>query len=277
MSKVAVPGPNDHAEVHDIDGADHAFPGGAGTTYLDDTGAFSTPAGGGGGGGGDSIRSLGRASVAASPGASDDEFDDASIDAAWTEVTPATDSGDFVERYNRMHYWHKAAPGGSRRFHALMRSKASGSLAAGDYIESRIEYREHTNFGGAAALAFADGTTVGSGDQVLVWMFGAADGQNPTLEIQHISGYNTEVTRGSNVGLFAFQPVYVRLKYESSNTWGAYYSYDGFRWDTITSSFSTTMTPTKMGLGCYFYDNFAPPSLSILNFMYFRYNPVDES
>lgn len=34
-----------HAEVHDVDGADHAFPGGAGTTYLDDTGAFTTPAG----------------------------------------------------------------------------------------------------------------------------------------------------------------------------------------------------------------------------------------
>lgn len=35
-----------HDEVHDVDGADHNFPGGAGTTYLDDTGAFTTPAGG---------------------------------------------------------------------------------------------------------------------------------------------------------------------------------------------------------------------------------------
>lgn len=35
-----------HAEVHDANGADHNFPGGAGTTYLDDTGVFTTPAGG---------------------------------------------------------------------------------------------------------------------------------------------------------------------------------------------------------------------------------------
>lgn len=231
---------------------------------------------GGSGGTTDSVRALGRASVSASPGASDDEFTDGSIDAAWTEVTPATDPGNFVERYNRMHYVHLAAPGGSRRLHALMRSKASGSIATGDYIESRIHYREHTNFGGAGVLAFADGTSVGSGDQVLLWIFGGPDTQNPTIEIQHISGYNTEVSRGTGVSVFLFEPVYVRLKYESANTWGAYYSYDGFNWLTITSSFSTTMTPTKMGFGCYFYDNQAPPSLSILNWMYFRYNPADE-
>lgn len=39
--------PDDHhAEDHSIDGVTHTFPGGTGTTYLDDTGAFSTPSGG---------------------------------------------------------------------------------------------------------------------------------------------------------------------------------------------------------------------------------------
>ena len=69
--------------------------------------------------------------------------------------------------------------------------------------------------------------------------------------------------------------MYLRLKYVAANTWGAYYSWNGFDWVTITTAFAFTMTPSEAGLGV----QFQTPAAAVQTwneFHYFRYNAPNE-
>lgn len=225
----------------------------------------------GGGGGGGSSEALGRASSASSPGgASDDEFDDETRDPAWVEVQRSGDTNAFLEKYGRQLYRHLDQAGGSRDLHALLRPV---TLAVGDYIEAAVEFRRRNNFLGPA-LIMADGTTFGSGNQVVAW---AHRGTNThDIRINGWTSFNTAGIDGFRQTLeHAADMFYMRLKYEAADTWGLYISIDGVTWLTVQTNYAKTLTPTHIGI-CAVHWGPPAPIASWLAHHYLRLNPPDD-
>jgi hypothetical protein len=259
---------------------DEGVPLGTGTT-LDFTGAgvaasisgtvVNVDIGGGGAGSG-SARALGRASIFAAPGGSDDdEFDDETIDGSWTEVQRGADSNSYLEKYERLYYRHTDQAGGTRDLHVQLKS---ATIPTGTYIEAAYYWQQVNNFLGPC-LIFADGTTFGSGEQIVAWSHeNVANSQRTRMN--GFSNFNSIGADGTNIDLDgANQLHFVRLRYEAVNTWGLYVSRDGIEWSTVQTDYSKTLTPTHFGVGAVHFDQPAAIA-SWFSFLYFRVDPADD-
>lgn len=214
--------------------------------------------------------SLGRAAPDAAPyGANDDEFDDGTLDSAWTEVQRSGDTNAWTERYAKLFYRHKDQSGGTD-LHVLLKTITPST---GDYLEAAVDFTRMADFAGPC-LVMADGTTFGSGSQVALWLHVASGLVRARL--QTITNFNSITSDGSAVDLRSGSPIYMRLKYVSSNTWGGYVSGDGFEWQATQTNYSRTLSPTKVGLGVLHFSSLAPTAFST-SFHYWRYNPANES
>jgi hypothetical protein len=181
-----------------------------------------------------------------------DEFNDASLDAAWTRVDGTgaasgnltwTENGDVLSAYN-------VGGDSTDKFHALMRpiSGAGGSMVAGDAFVAcvRVWAPALTN-NSLVGLAVADGATFGSGTQVFAEV--GVNATNPS-NLQAFSWTNYG-TAGSAAGAISTKMsvdlIYVRLVMTATNTWRADYSGDGVSWIKGKATLSQSLTPTQVG------------------------------
>lgn len=172
----------------------------------------------------------------------DDEFDDNSF-TGWTGVG-TTPVPTVTEENSIMSIYH---PGGdaAARLYAWMKTDTIG---AGDYIEICFRAIAGSENYPVIGVAFANGATAGAGTQV-VYYFSLMENQ---VWLVRFTGYDT-VASSAAVNVNAQQPashMFLRLVYDSANTWSAYYSPDGISWIRSHNAVSHTMTPTHLGIAC---------------------------
>jgi len=189
--------------------------------------------------------------------ANDDEFLTGTLDGAWTRVDYSnagavtwTPGGGLL---SAKHDGGDAAQG----LHALMRSMSG--LSSPVTIQTAVRL-----FGGVPTgvlmmgLIFANGTTAGSGAQVVLEVHLSPPSSSAGLNValRSWTGYNAfnaDLT-GSPVAFnWAAGFIHLRLTWVSANTWRGELSGDGRSWikfshDSSTADSSSTMTPTQMGV-----------------------------
>lgn len=177
-----------------------------------------------------------------------DEFNDNSLDAAWTRVDKSggtaratwTEGGDTLSVYN-------AGGDSAAEMHALVRSIGS-SLAVGEGFVVCLSLfgQPGVTYGGMGGIVLADGTTWGSGQQVLslAWMDNTVAQHTTT---RNFSTYGTDGALGSQLESPIGVPTYVRLVQTAANTWRSDTSPNGVTWFSSTT-ISKTITPTHFGL-----------------------------
>ena len=184
-----------------------------------------------------------------------DEFNDASLDAAWVRVDGANAPAanvTWAEGGDTLSAKQTAVDTGNA-FHALLRplSGMGGALAIGDGISTslRIFGKRGESFC-ISGLVLADGDTYGSGTQVLTESYydasSAANYNNST------GGYTNFTASGAGTGGGVFQmtiggPTFQRLVYLGSNQWRGDRSPDGVQWINGTV-LTLAFTPTYAGL-----------------------------
>lgn len=183
-----------------------------------------------------------------------DDFSDASI-SGWTLVRDEARTL-WSEAYGALHASRNTAvPGaGTRDAEAYVRTI---SLAIGDYVEAAFD---HTMLGNYhfVGICLSDGAVWGAGAQVMAWMHGnGSPSSTENVRLQHYTSWNSYGADGTSFTSVpsAYDPTYVRLKYEAANTWGMYWSRDGVAWRTIQTNFARTLTPTHVGVCVLQYDN----------------------
>jgi hypothetical protein len=242
------------------------------TTNLDVsvTGSEATISATGGGGGATSDPERWDASEApGSPEAQNDEFEDASIGGGLTRVyNSGTPKGSWAERYGALSFNQTVTTGTELDVYAQART-----VSTGDYVEVAGRLGHQGGAGSTVAgiaLGFSNGTTYGTSNALSV--FWHSTGSSNRFMLNNWPGHNTRAGDGTivdrgNTG----DRWYVRVKYESSNTWGLYISFNGHQWYTIQSNYAYTMTPTHVIFGMAALAQ-APPGWLI--FDYFRVNPA---
>ena len=204
-------------------------------------GWFGGSAGGGGGGGGSGADPITSVYPQFTPAGVDDEFDDGSF-TGWTALVSGTPDATVTELNNvcsvavagtnaNPKFWMKAA-----------------TVAVGDMIEvaARGFGRAVSGSGNhAVGVVVADGATVGSGTQQLVYY---SPNQSALARVPY-TNYATAGTFNtvSVMPSAPFGDVFVRLKYEAANTFSGWVSPDGVSWLNLTGSFSQTLTPSYVG------------------------------
>jgi hypothetical protein len=121
--------------------------------------------GGGGGGGGGGTTWLDPVASGNGPaGTHDDEFDDDTLDAAWTLVEAASPNVTLTEARDVLSVHH---PGGdaSNQWHGIMRS--IGGMSAPVTIETAVRIGGPAQSYNMMGIGFADGVTVGAGAQII--------------------------------------------------------------------------------------------------------------
>jgi hypothetical protein len=173
----------------------------------------------------------------------DDEFDDASLDSAWTEVTP---SGSVT--------WTEARGVLSCRFIDQATSdgcgllKSFGALVPPVYVTTAVRLFGNLQNYGFVGPVFSDGTATTSN---AVWLSPYA-GTNYTYYATMYAGTFTNFSSHltTNRNLWANFPwLHLRLDWVNSNTWRGWFSPDGVSWtDMDEGNQSSTVTPTHVGL-----------------------------
>lgn len=196
------------------------------------------------------------ASKAGAVNAKDDEFLSGTLDAAWTKVDYSNGSAVTLKPGRGLLSVKHTGGDAAQGLHAVLRSMSG--LSAPVSIETAIRALVHD--GGTTysfGLMFADGTTVGSGNQVIGQVIIGSSFSEPLLAIRSWTGFNAYSAdgTGSPVNLRMLQEgfLHIRLTWVSANTFRFEISPDGENWlpltmDSMTGDTSFTMTPTQMGI-----------------------------
>lgn len=208
-------------------------------------------AGGGGGGG------LADASRLWTPGSGvnatySDEFDDASLDGAWTRVDASGGTGraTWTEVAGCLSLLQNGMSGSdaSAELHGLVRPYA---LAVGEYIETRLSWAGKDANYPMAGLVISSGATHGAGTQVFGGMYRAT-----AAAVSQIAGWTNWTTRGSYTddnGPGNSQSAHLRLKRTATNDYALYTSPDGVSWALLNTRTGVSFTPAYVGLVCSLY------------------------
>lgn len=176
------------------------------------------------------------------PSGDDDEFDDGSF-SGWTAVQNATPVLTITEANDRLSIYH---PGGdsAAAFHAFVKAR---TVATNDWIEVCVKGGGRVTSYCIFGLIAADGTTYGSGKQVLFY-----NSPNETQAFSaYANGFNSVTINSSqgNIGQVGTD-IFMRLKYVGSGNFRVYASPDGVSWmDTNNATFAhaSGVTPTHLG------------------------------
>jgi hypothetical protein len=201
------------------------------------------------------------------PNALDDEFNDASIDAAWSRVDNTGHTGyvTWAEGADNLSFKVGNSADATAELHALMKSY---SMSVGDYIQMSIKgIGVEANYP-LAGLIIADGITYGSGAQAFFSVFMAASASFD-LATSEWTGYNTRVSFTDHTSKFFAGEIHTRLEYSASNTFKYYVSPDAVQWILLDTR-SITMTPSRIGIAGSSWGSGSP---FIFAFDYFRVNP----
>jgi len=191
----------------------------------------------------------------------DDEFDDGSID-GWTAVDVAGHENIWHEVSGLKGLsCHVTSGKGDQKITGLV--KSSSGLTTPYYIETAINILGSSNTYNLAGLVFADGATMGSGNQLrLAWS--AAEEK---IEYTVNTGYNHQISN-ANYSLHTgrqLNRMYIRMAYTGVNAFSSYVSLDGISWLKL-ADVTPTITPTHIGImvGGYYSSEY------LANFAYFR-------
>lgn len=175
-----------------------------------------------------------------------DEHNDGSIAGDWTRVDTSGHAGyvAWTEDADTLSVASGLSADAAAELHAMVRplSGIGGAFAVGDGIVAAVSnfIAGSLTIGG---LIIADGTTVGSGDQVLCSL--DASGGALTAVYHVMTGYNarTSFTAGSQIyGPSAF----LRIARTASTTWRYDWSPDSVTW-VEGSAFTSSIVPTHIG------------------------------
>lgn len=195
------------------------------------------------------------------PSGVDDEFDDENF-SGFTQVDDSlhqpviTESNDVASI---------ALPGGDTAAHLHAFMKAA-TVSAGDIIEVAMRMVGITQAFNIAGLVMSDGVTYNAGSQIC-WYWSPEEQQ---WIMGTFTGFNSFTILGSALNPELRMPMgdmFLRLKYEGSNSWSGWTSPDGISWINLTGSRSRTLTPTKVGFFCTTWGGAGP---CIWSFRYFR-------
>ena len=139
--------------------------------------------------------------------------------------------------------------------------------SANDYIEMAFRFAGVDQNYNRVGLLMADGTTFGSGSQVM-WFHSFSQS---LVAISPYTGYNTDIggatTKAMKYSTAGTGTFFIRLKYEGSNHWRGYISADGISWADLTGQITLTLSPTKIG---FFVTTYGATSPFVASLYYFK-------
>lgn len=194
-----------------------------------------------------------------------DEFDDDTF-SGWTTVQGGTVVRTTVEKDHFLN--NRISTGATGQWTCHM--KSTGTLTAGNTIETCVRQWCFANGAPMMGLFMADGVTYGSGTQVgFHW-----SPHEDCVVVRSIPGYlaQTAFTTKPFDGSLQFRDIHMRLEFLGSNAFSAYTSADGVSWkkdiDNYTPS-GLSFTPSYVGIGFTTWNSSFP---SMHSFRYFRTN-----
>lgn len=202
----------------------------------------------------------------------DDEFDDGSIDGDWAAVDVTSYANSWYEP-SGIKGLSGSFPAGKGTWKYAGLLKSFTGLDAPFYIETAVRLMTRVQSYPLAGLWFSDGVTVGSGAQVYAgYTLGSwSSSKRNAVGWGRTTGFNAR----TNFGEVELQPanmqdhIFIRLAYESANTFRVYSSLDGIAWFDMSGALSYTLTPTYFGVLETTHDN-SPTYAFGANFAYFR-------
>jgi hypothetical protein len=210
---------------------------------------LKTEIGGGGGGGGGSIADARWQRLDGLTSTHDDEFDDGTLDPAWVRVDAASGAVashlTWTEQGHSLSAHHSGTDT-SAHLHALL--KPMGSLGVGTIIEGSMQYAGISQGSPMAGLMFADGTSHGSGTQIISSSWNTTAAPYHRGGIRRMTSFNTNAANLDLIfgGAAHFAPLHVRLAWVGTNSFQFSFSADGISWVTQAAQ-AYTCTPTHFG------------------------------
>lgn len=175
------------------------------------------------------------------PGADDDEFNDANF-TGWTLVDAGTQTPTVTEINDVASILHPGGDTGNAH-HAYMKAR---TITTGSYVEIAFRMFGVAQNYNLVGLVFADGTTYGAGNQVSFFF----SPNETTITIANYTNYSTYagsfITKSTLLNP-TFSDMFLRLFCVGANSWAGYISCDGISWINATGSFAATLSPTKAG------------------------------
>jgi hypothetical protein len=194
-------------------------------------------------------------------GTDDDEFDDDTIDAAWTSLT-VTGSATWTEQDDVLSVVFDDQTAGDA---AAQIKSINGTPAAAIEISTAVRAFTSANHG-IVGMFFSDGTTATS--NLVQFRTNVSDGSTSMYGGTFTDLQNTLLSTFTVDASSLLSPIYMRLTWVSSNTWRMEVSPDGVSWTAFAlADQSRTLTPTHYGLYVSSYGGTVP---KIATFEYFR-------
>lgn len=199
-----------------------------------------------------------------------DEFDDGSLDVAWTRIDKAGQAAyvTYTEAGGVLSTYHNTSSDGTAVMHGLVRP-ISTAWAVGDAIVTAARFMgayatNYTMWG----PCLTDGLVHGTNKMVHAEIYSNTSVAGPgILRTNGYTGMNgTETPSGGTNMNPTNGPMYVRLVMTAANTWRTDASPDGVSW-WIGPSLTYTMTPTHMGFGI---SNWSTSMQSVVSYEFFR-------
>lgn len=184
-----------------------------------------------------------------------DEHNDDSLNAAWVRVDNTGHSGyvTWTEGADVLSVTHTTSTDTAAELHALVRplSGVGGTIVAGDAFVTTIVHHPVSRPFVMGGLIVTDGTTYGSGKQVVCVSFTDSASSATSDWTSPHTGFSAAGTNTSNLGHTQGVLVYRRLVYLGSNVWRTDSSIDGVSWYTGNGTITqTSFTPTHVGYLC---------------------------
>jgi hypothetical protein len=181
----------------------------------------------------------------------DDEFNDGSLDPAWTRIDQNANSVVYTEAADLLSINHAGGDGATFAAHHLV--KPLGGMTYPVTIEAafRMFRRYATNYQ-MFGLCMTSGTTTAASAIVMRPYGNTGVAFGTTLS----GGWYAAISGGETTGIVSPElamegwggPLYQRLRWSAANTFQMYWSGDGVGWYQYpTTSITQTFTPTHVG------------------------------
>lgn len=211
---------------------------------------WSTPASGGASGGSGSVKD--RRWTVGSTETSIDEFNDGSLDAAWTRVDgtgAAVGNIDWTEGADVLSSIRKAANTGNA-INGIVRAIGSAPSTGDAWLTCLTVLGPPATNYLVNGIIISDGTTHGAGKQISAEVLSDNSGVRQSTYAIPWTNWGTPGTQSSSrVNPPPGTPLFLRLVYKGSSQWRADTSPDGISW-VLGASLATlaSFTPSHVGL-----------------------------
>jgi hypothetical protein len=188
--------------------------------------------------------------VNATTGTLGDEFSSSTLDPSWIRVDRAGNStGVTWAQSGDMLSVMSTATDNANEIHALLKPLGGATYPLSIVTATRQMQQYATNYQ-MLGLVLADGTTYGSGTQLIDMMYaGTSAGAGLQPSPRSITGFSTAAsTYDSTNWNFFGSHVWRRWDWTAANTFAYYISPDGVSWIQIGGTISLSFTPTYVGM-----------------------------